>query len=187
MGAAIERLAALIRRSFSGHADGEKNFSIERALAHRVIAVVGEKNRVVGADGRAVRALENPVAPGAQKIAIAVEDDHRMLAAGKTVNLILLIDRHRGNFVKRPFVGQLAPAFDHFVTIIAASEYDAHYHPPNRFCLRSSILDLQSSNLIPPSCSYTCRHASKPPLMLATFLNPFSIRNAVAPRLLLPW
>jgi hypothetical protein len=49
-----------------------------------------------------------------------------MLAAGKTVNLIFLVHRDRGNFVKRPVVGQLAPPVDHFVTIITAPDYDTH-------------------------------------------------------------
>src|SRR5437870_10938498 len=34
------------------------------------------------------------------------------------------------------------------------------------------------------SFSYTCRQASKPPLMLATFVKPFSMKYPAAPRLL---
>ena len=116
MGAAIERFAALIRRGFSRHADGHQHFPIERALAHRVVAVVGEKNRLVGADGGAVRPIENAVAPGAQKVTVAVEDDDRMLAARETVDLIFPIDCDRRDFVKIPVAGQFAPSFNHFVT-----------------------------------------------------------------------
>jgi hypothetical protein len=49
-----------------------------------------------------------------------------MFAAGEAINLILLVHRDRGNFLKRPVVGQLAPAFDDFIAIITASYGDAH-------------------------------------------------------------
>ena len=149
-----------------------------------LITVVGEKNRLVGADGRAVRPFENPVAPRAQKIAVAVEDDDRMLAPRETVDLIFRIDCDRGDFVKVPIAGQPTPIFHHFVAIVTASYNDTHN---NTLLMHLGILEPGTRTYCPGSCSYTCRHASKPPLMLATFLKPFSRRNPVAPRLLLPW
>ena len=86
-----------------------------------MVAVVGEKNRVVRTHGGAMRPLENAVAPGAKKVAVAVEDDHRMLAARKTINLILAIDSDRRHFMKSPIAGQFSPSFDHFITELAAS------------------------------------------------------------------
>src|SRR5262245_10809132 len=105
MGAAIKWFAALIRRWLPRHADGHENLSIQGALAHGVISVIGEKKRFVGPHRRAVSALEYAFTPGADKIAAAIENDHRMLAARETIQLILAIHCHRRHLMKSPFVG----------------------------------------------------------------------------------
>src|SRR5688572_31985305 len=125
MRAAVERLAALIRRRLSRNPNGHEYPAVQCALAHRVVAVVGEKDRVVRPDGRAVRPFEDAVAPGAQKIAVPIEHDDRMFSAREAVNLIFVIHGYGGDFMKRPIVRQLAPTFDHFVTVLTASYDDA--------------------------------------------------------------
>src|SRR6266511_3918112 len=124
MRAAIKRFAALIGRRLSRNSDRQKNFSIQGAFADRVIAVIGQKNRLLRSDGRAVRPLENAVPPRPQQITIAVEDDHWMFAAGETIDLIFVIHGHGGDFMKGPIVRQLSPAFDHFVTVLTAVAVD---------------------------------------------------------------
>ena len=71
-------------------------------------------------------ALEHAVAPGAQKVAVAVEHDHRMLAAGEAIELVFIVNRHRRHFVKRPVIGQFAETFDHFITKITAANNNPH-------------------------------------------------------------
>ncbi len=65
--------------------------------------------------------LKTPSPQERKKVAVAVEDDDRMLAARETINLILVIDRDRRHFMKGPVVGQFSPSFDHFVAKLAAS------------------------------------------------------------------
>jgi hypothetical protein len=101
-------------------------FSVQGAFAHRVIAVVGEKYRIFGTDGCAVRALKHPIAPRAEKVAVAVEDDHRVFAAGEAIKLVFVIDCHRSDFVKSPVIGQFSKTFDDFISILSASQYDTH-------------------------------------------------------------
>src|SRR5919108_931314 len=74
MGAAVERLAALVGCELSRNAEGQKNFAIEGALAHRVIAIIRQIDRLIRPHGCAVSPLERSLAPGAEKVAVAVED-----------------------------------------------------------------------------------------------------------------
>src|SRR5882672_5395649 len=47
MGAAVKRLAALIRRRLARHTQGENDFSIQGALSYRMVAIIAQKNRFV--------------------------------------------------------------------------------------------------------------------------------------------
>ncbi|MCO5089570.1 Gfo/Idh/MocA family oxidoreductase [Bosea sp. (in: a-proteobacteria)] len=58
-------------------------------------AVVGTVDVSVRRHVDAVRAHEDALASGIQKIAVPVEDDHRMLAAIEHVDAILVVDAHR--------------------------------------------------------------------------------------------
>ena len=89
VGAAIERLAAHEGRRPARDADREQHLAVERALADRVVGVVGEIDGVVRAHVQAVRARENAFAPGAQEAAFAIVDDHRMRAAVEDVDVVL--------------------------------------------------------------------------------------------------
>src|SRR5689334_19471838 len=53
-----------------------------------------------------------------------------MLATGEAIDLIFVVHRYGGNFMKGPVARQLAPVFDHFIFVFAASEYDAHKNLP---------------------------------------------------------
>ena len=115
MSATIERLATLVRRRLARDTEGEENLAIQSALAHRVITVIGKIDRVIAPHGYAVGALELALAPGTQKIAVRVEDDHRMRAARKAVHIIIFVDAYGGDFMKSPLIRKLAPAVDYFL------------------------------------------------------------------------
>src|SRR6516162_5228698 len=121
MGATIERLAALIGCGFSWNADRHQDFSVEGALPNRVIAVVRQKNRLIVTHGCAMGSFENAIAPRAEEVAIAIEDDDRMFATGEAVDLVLSIDCNGCHFMKSPSVRQRPPVFDHFILVITAS------------------------------------------------------------------
>jgi hypothetical protein len=116
---AIERLAALIRRSFSRHSYGQEKFAIERALAHCVIAVVGEKDRIVGADGRAVRPFENAITQ--ERKNWARSKTMTVFAASEAIDLIAHRPPPRQR--ERPNRRVVCPNFDHFATIVTVSQY----------------------------------------------------------------
>ena len=103
-----------------------------------MIAVVGEEHRVVRRHVQAMRAREQPLTPGAQEIAFAVEHHHRMLAAIEHIDVVLLVDAHRADFVQRPSRRHLRPVVDLLVTVVAAADDDGHGFPPRRQAGRSS-------------------------------------------------
>jgi len=121
MRAAVERRAAHVRRGLAGNADLEEHLALRGALAHEVAAVVGAVQDVVRVDMQAVRTRKGALAPGAQEVSVAVEHDHRVLAAVERIDAVLAVHRHRGDVLELPALGQLAPAFDHPVPIVAAA------------------------------------------------------------------
>ena len=79
-------------------------------------AVIGGKDGAIGGDVDAVRAYgEVALAPGAQEIALAVVDDHRVLAAADQKHAIFLINCDTRHIPVRKALGQLLPALDHLV------------------------------------------------------------------------
>src|SRR3989338_3621626 len=126
VGAAIEGLAALVGRRLSGYSQGHQDLSIERALAHRVIPVVGQVDSVVRTHRDAVGALEEPFAPGTEKVSVAIKDDDRVLAPAEGGEPGLPFHSHARDFAVRPAVGQPAPAFGDFVDKIPASHGGCH-------------------------------------------------------------
>ena len=125
--AAVERLAAHIRRGFAGDADGQQHLAVEGALANRVVAVVGQPERVVRRHVHAVRPHEDALAPRAQEIAVAVEHAHRVLAAVEGVNIVVLVDADRSDVgVEFHARRQLRPIVGHLVMIGVRSKYYRH-------------------------------------------------------------
>src|SRR6185436_6463710 len=84
------------------NADLEQNLAVERALAHRVIAVVGAIERVVGPHVHAVGATEYALAPRLEEVAVAVEHAHRMFAAVEHIDAILAVDADRADVAEFP-------------------------------------------------------------------------------------
>ena len=74
----------------------------------------------------AVGVLEHALTPGAQEVAVAVKHYHRVLAAVEGVDVVVVIDSHRGNVGEGPTVGQLGPVIAYFVAVLAFAENDGH-------------------------------------------------------------
>jgi len=64
--------------------------ALRRELAHGVVEIVGEPHHVVGVDGDAVGATDHALAPRAEEVAVAIEDDDRVLAPREDKRAVLL-------------------------------------------------------------------------------------------------
>ena len=126
VGAAVERLVAHEGRRGAGHAERHQHLAFQRAAPDGVAAVVGEVERLVRADMDAVGARILSLTPGPQEIALAVEDDHRVLAAVEHIDLVPAVHRYGRDIAKLPAVGQLRPVLDDPVTVFAAAQNDRH-------------------------------------------------------------
>ncbi len=125
--AAMERLAAHIGRRLAGDADGQQPLTVEGALANRVIAVIGQPNRVVGRHVDTVRAHENVLTPRAQEVAFAIEHAHRVGAAVEGVDIVVFVDSDGGDVrVESPPLRQFGPIVDDLIPEAVRSEYYRH-------------------------------------------------------------
>ena len=133
MGAAIERLVAHVAAGTPGNPDRQQDLAVERALADRVVAVVGAVEQLIRPDMDAVGALEHALAPGPQEVAVAVEHDHRVFAAVEDIDVVVAVDAHRADLLQAPSVGQLAPALLDPIAVLAAAQNDGHCISSCRF------------------------------------------------------
>src|SRR6516225_4087459 len=124
VGAAVERLTRHVGRRLARHAELQQHLAVERDLAHEVPAIVGQEYRVVRRHVDAMRPRILPFAPRAQKIALAVEDHHWVLAAIEDVDVVLAVDADPADFFERPAIGELRPIGVDLISIVAA----AHNH-----------------------------------------------------------
>src|SRR5207302_3105867 len=95
--------------------------AIEREHADEMPAVVGEEHCIVWGYVDAVRPRVLPLAPRAQEVALAVEDHHRMHAAIKHIDVVVVVDADPANLLERPPVGQLGPVVIDPISIVPAS------------------------------------------------------------------
>src|SRR5580692_4492247 len=102
MGAAVKRLTAHIRRRFAWDAEFEQHLAVERNLAHEVAAIVGQEHRVVGRYVDAMRPWILTLAPRAQEIALAVEDDHRVLTPIEDIDVVVTVDADPSDLLEGP-------------------------------------------------------------------------------------
>src|SRR5215472_15388015 len=131
MRAVVERLAAHEGGRLARNADRQQHSAVERAMAHRMVAIVRQPDRVVERDMHAVRLAMGPgedaFAPGAQQIAVVVEYRNRMLAAIEGVDVILAVDPDSGAIAEHDLVRELRPALLDLERPLAAAE--RHGHP----------------------------------------------------------
>jgi len=126
MGAAVERLAAHKGRRFPGDADFKQDLAFGGAFAHAMGAVISHVDAVVWTDMNAVRARPQPLAPGAQKIAVTVEHHHRMLAAIEGIDPVLAINTDGGDFLEGPAARELRPVVVYAVSELARADDVRH-------------------------------------------------------------
>ena len=124
----MERLAAHVGRRLAGDAEGQQDLAFERALADRMVAVVGQPDRIVGRHEYAMRAGEQPFAERAEEVAVAVEHDHRMLAAIEDIDIVMLVDADAADFLERPARRKFRPVLYGFVRVVATAN-DSHARP----------------------------------------------------------
>src|SRR5580704_15759958 len=129
--------------------------AVERAVPDRVVAVVGQPQGVVGRHVDAVRTVKYPFAPGAQEVAVVVEDHHRVATAVERVHAVLPVHPDRGHVgVELPPRRQLRPPVVDLVAIGARAQDHRHHAPAGYRVskiargLRTSIWSIWSS-LIP--------------------------------------
>ena len=103
--------------------------------AQGVVAIIGQPEGVVRGHVQAVGAAEHALAPRAQKVAVAIEHDHRVRAAIERVDAVLPVDAHRGHVgVELAARRQLGPVVDDLVAIGARAQDDRHAHLRGEQC-----------------------------------------------------
>ncbi len=105
----------------------KQDLAVEGAVADRVVGVVGQPDRVVRRHEDAMRARIDPLAPGAQEVALAVEDAHRVLAAVEGIDVVVLVDPDGGNIgVEFHPRRQFRPAVMDLVAEAVRAQHDRH-------------------------------------------------------------
>src|SRR5262249_15040635 len=109
--AGVRRLAGPQRR---------EELALRRVLADDVPQIIAAVDGVVGPDRDPVRPGEVPFAPRLHEVAVAVEDDDRMLAAVEDEDPILRVDRNTGDLRPGKTRRQLVPAIIRVIAKFAA-------------------------------------------------------------------
>jgi hypothetical protein len=62
-----------------------------------MVPVVGQVDSVVGPHGDSMSTLEQPFAPGAEEISLAVEDDDGMLSPAEDIDAVFSVHAYGGD------------------------------------------------------------------------------------------
>ena len=89
-------------------AEREQQLAFRRVVADDVVAVVGEPDRVVGADMDRMRPLELALAPRAEESARAIEHHERVRAAVEDVDIVVAVDAEPGDVAEGQPSGSFA-------------------------------------------------------------------------------
>src|SRR5712691_2226499 len=79
----------------------------------------------------AVRPGEHALAPGAQEVAVVVENRHRMVAPVEGIDVVVAVDPDRGAIAEHDLVRDLRPALLDLETPLAAAKRHSHGRPPS--------------------------------------------------------
>src|SRR6516162_4375613 len=123
MSAAMKWLAAHVRCRPARNAQHQQDFSIGRALAHGMIAIIGEPDGIVRRHEDPMRARKHAFSERAQEIAFAVEHDHRMLAPIEDEEIVVPVHADPAYFLERPPRRELCPVLDRLVCVCALANY----------------------------------------------------------------
>lgn len=105
--------------------DGLEELAVTSETPHRLVAIVREPKGVVWRDGDSVSAhREDAFAPRANEPAVALVDEHGMIAPAEEVHAATRIDRNICDVPVRIASGQLFPSVD---DIEARRPRDRHY------------------------------------------------------------
>src|SRR5712691_5080815 len=108
----VEGIALPFWGRIIGAAQGHEQLAIQRKFLHRVYAIIHTVDHIIRADMDAMRAgAEQALAPGAQEVAVAIKDDHRVLAAVEDVHVVLGVHRDASHVDKLPARRELFPIF----------------------------------------------------------------------------
>src|SRR5262245_41477945 len=108
----IEGIALPFRGRIIGTAQGHEELAIQGKLLHRMDAIIHTIDHIIRADMDAVRTgAEHALAPGAQEVAVTIEDNHWMLAAVKDVHVILGVHCDASHIDELPARRELFPIF----------------------------------------------------------------------------
>ena len=108
-----------------------------------MVAVVGQPDRVVGRHEHAMGARIDALTPGPQEVSVAVEHDHRVLAAVEDIDVVVAVHADAADFLERPAGGQFCPVLHRFIGVFAAAD-GCHGRFPFVPCAsvpRTSVLD----------------------------------------------
>src|SRR5262249_5447050 len=84
-------------------------------LQHLKIPDIGEPDVTRAVDAQAVGRFEILIAPGTHELAVALEDEHRVLAAVADVDAVARVGRYCGDRAERNVIGQLRPSGDRLI------------------------------------------------------------------------
>src|SRR5215470_421871 len=88
----IEGIALPFGGRIIGAAQGHEQLAVQGKFLHCVDAIIHTVDHIIRADMDAVRTgAEHALAPGAQEVAVAIEDNYRMLAAIEDVYVVLRV------------------------------------------------------------------------------------------------
>src|SRR5580692_12984 len=151
----MERLAAHEGRRLAGNAELEQDFAVQGDLADEMAAIVREEHRIVWRHVDAVGSRILPLTPRPQKVALAIEDDHRVLTAVEHVNVVVAIDADPANLLEGPAVGQFCPLGNDAVSELTGSD-------DHRTLLGASIRD---QSIATPLANRKAPMCSRPTLL----------------------
>ena len=126
MRAAVERLAGHIGLGLARDAEFKENLAVERTFSDEMPAVVGQIDRIVRPHMDAVRPRIEPLAPRSEEISVAVEHHDRMFAAIEAIDVVVLVDADRRDFLERKSFGQFRPILDDLVLVVALADDNRH-------------------------------------------------------------
>src|SRR6516165_5167017 len=137
-----------------------------RALASREDSAVSPSQGFVARHKDAVRADKHRPAPAAQKIAVAVEHTHRMLAAIEGVDIVMAVDADRRDIgVELHARRKLGPIVADLIAVGVRSKCDRH-GGSSLFCdvtdYRSAVRALTETLRLPKSAGPDGRMAAPP-------------------------
>ena len=125
MSATVEWITAECRGRLLWRSNRQHYFALRRALAYRVPEVVSEVEHIVGARCSAVGIGETDIlAPGSQKLSIAIKDYDGMSAARENVDVILTINADGSSIPVRVAGRKFAPFLYNLIPVLSFSEND---------------------------------------------------------------